>query len=124
MKDYMGYFTTNSRLCAPEKFELLQFDNITGVYDPYKTYYASLREFYNYELHFATDVLYNVFLYIAPLGHFNKVYLPLNLTIIINDSYDALEKINKPPHLKLGIENKNVTVTKENYNLTYTIQLS
>ena len=38
MADYMGNFTSSSRLCTSQMFELLKFNNITGNYDAYKTY--------------------------------------------------------------------------------------
>jgi hypothetical protein len=120
--EYRSNFTSTSRQCPPRRFGLYYQDE-SGAYVPWTETLVTLDPV-SLEIHIKTHVPYAQQLFIAPEGHANMVYLPLNVSVTRRTWGSGLDYINQPPHLALGIENLWENATVENWTSTYSIPLS
>lgn len=85
-------------MCTAVHFGIYYLDISIG-YAEYKRTDVRVDTELGWPVNIYTSTLFSKTLYLVPIGHTNLVYLPLNLTITVENNTLILNSINSPPYL-------------------------
>lgn len=92
LHQYADNFVTDSRLCKPTWFKLYVKDS-NGNFVEYRDNLVSIDK-RSHDISIKTHRIYQIDIWIAPVGHSNQVFLPVTVNVFGRIWGDGLDKIN------------------------------